>query len=768
MKYYINITIFLIIILYSIKVNTVEEDKTIHILMNRPGIEDSLYLESYNKLMNDYVSRQKNDYPTLSKYKLEFSYCILNSNDKLPLLEMYQLQKSPFSLDIEYARYLKCIVNELNNSKFDMIIMNDQLLYSDISYIQNYIIESTYDFLNIEQFLIDFNNFKVDEKKIQHHASQFFHSDYIENIGLIAPRAMLNDDLSFNYTEMSIGLSDSETLIDHFVEYVGSKYGIPTEKDSTYFDKFFKSNSNDLYDSFRRHVLSETGGNINKILDTSVENAYQSFINREKNIFKGKASYYPIINHETNGNIMVTPLSKDISVLTGKYITINKASTKMMDDLILIALELTSKEMQLFRAREFGSLPTFDIANINSKNSQSLQVSNQSINKDNNENGNHSSNNINNNNNIYSMISSEIFDIYKALKPIDIKKFFYKDKFSANYMEIRFVLPEALKVCLRENNNDMIISVFSNLLEIKESTFYSDNPVLLLSIFIVILAVALLLFTAVKIYTLRKHPILIPISPRLTNLIIIGISLNILFPCFNVIIKNYFHCRMYLVLKFLISNLIFLPILAMTFRTFYIFNNSSVVNGKKLNDKRLLIFIGIVLIGLFLTAFIISLDDKFYLRTTGTLLKDRIFWCYYDNSNHYNIFTSIYYVLIVTFLVFFGAFALYIVGSLCSVYILVGSKLTYIRKHPNENENTFSNKNNLNISDFIPSNIKELKNKDFLSKRETKKSKSDNHEKSSSTEDEYDHITNDPNNYFFNKTLENLSRNVNDNSISPS
>ena len=154
-------------------------------------------------------------------------------------------------------------------------------------------------------------------------------------------------------------------------------------------------------------------------------------------------------------------------------------------------------------------------------------------------------------------------------------------------------------------------------------------------------------------------------------------------------------------------------------------------------------------------------------------------------SNKFNKIGFIYFIIIFTicslmseisyfflnqgnFFGFFGAFALYIVGSLCSVYILVGSKLTYIRKHPNENENTFSNKNNLNISDFIPSNIKELKNKDFLSKRETKKSKSDNHEKSSSTEDEYDHITNDPNNYFFNKTLENLSRNVNDNSISPS
>jgi len=115
------------------------------------------------------------------------------------------------------------------------------------------------------------------------------------------------------------------------------------------------------------------------------------------------------------------------------------------------------------------------------------------------------------------------------------------------------------------------------------------------------------------------------------------------------------------------------------------------------------------------------------------------------------------------------AFGSYMIGSLCSVYILVGSKLLYIRKHPDQDNDT-NNINNLNIADFVPSNIEELK-KGKSPKSSKEGHRSNKHgskvrlfsQTATNTTTTYtsdiDSITDNPNNYFFNQTLEKMSHN---------
>jgi len=797
----LNITFLSTFIFYSLKINAKENSNVVNILMNKPEIEDNEYLDLYNSLINDYIINQKDIFPNLSKYKLKFSYFQINTyDDKLSIIDKYQLLNSPYSIDKDYGLYLKGILSELKNSTYDMLILDDQLLYSDVSYINNYIIETEYNFRSLEDYLSRFDNFKLDSSMLQHHNQQFINNDYTKETGIVGLPYEHDFDLIYRYGDTStsttnnngiagiantanekffssnnnfengrysimengkgkgkemissnfsqnryrrqeeinketvetmktaeptkptettettekltsspnrnntidssigLALSNNNVLINHFVEFVGSQYGIPEGKDPGYYNKFFTNNPENLYETFRNKVLAETDSNINKTLSTTVEEEFLSFIRKEKNSFKGKASYYYYLQKNIKDPIVMSPLPKDISVLTTKYLTINKKSKKEIGDLVLMAIELTSKEMQLFRAKEFGCIPTFDVAN--SENFKILQTNNYNYsnrdtdndnfnnkilsnrnnknvyfnattttnNNNNNNNDNENDNNdnndndnnnnfINNNNNFNDnntfMMNTELLDIMKTLKPIDIKKFFYKDEFSANYMEIRLILPSVLRKSLEENNHTLIIYAFNNFMEIKENTFYLKNPPLLFSIFIVFTMTVILSLVMVKIYCNRRHPVLIPISPTLTNLVILGIILNIAFPCFNVVIKDYFLCRMYLVLKFLIQNLIFLPILTMAFRIFYIFNNSRVVDGRKLNDKRLLIFIAIVVIILFFFTLIISLTDQLYLKTTGTLLEDRIYWCNFDDCNNYSIFTNVYYGIIVSFFFLF-------------------------------------------------------------------------------------------------------------------
>eukprot|EP00833_Pecoramyces_ruminatium_P017735 jgi/Orpsp1_1/1191767/evm.model.d7180000088383.1 len=447
-----------------------------------------------------------------------------------------------------------------------------------------------------------------------------------------------NSDYNFNFniTDVSIGLEDNNVLINYFVEFIGDEYGVSSNDKPESFYKLYKTDPEIFYNSFRNDVISETGLNINNTLETTVEEAYQLFINKEKKFFRGKASYYKSLKDSTNhGPIALHPLSQNYySVLTERYLALNKKSKLVKKILIEAAKELTSKEMQLFRAKEFGNIPTFDLNDTN------YQQTNVNVNV-----------NVNvsvSENDSYCYLHSDICTIYKKLKPIDIKNFFKKDEYNANYMEIRLMLPLALQKSLRENNHTLIIDTFSNIFEIKESTFYLNNPVLIFSNLFVFLIVVVLILVMIKVYKNRKHPILVPISPTLTNLVIIGIILNISLPCFNALINDILLCRIYLVIKFLIGNIILLPILAMTFRVFYIYTNTNKtkVDGRKLNDKRLLLGISIVSIGIIITATFLSFRDKYYLKTTGTLLIDRIYWCYFDEVNYYSVFTNIYYILI--------------------------------------------------------------------------------------------------------------------------
>ncbi|ORX78130.1 hypothetical protein BCR32DRAFT_270245 [Anaeromyces robustus] len=824
---FINSTISLYIISYFLflieKINTKE---VINILINPPNIstENEQYLNNYNEQINQYLVSKNID------FGVNFSYCVPEPTDGESVFYFYQSANTFFSVDTEFARNFNCTLRELKSSNYDMMILDDRFLFSDDSYITNTILESLFGFDEITNFYVNYNNdHKIKKETLSHHSANILKDGTTVDNKLYGLPYEFDFDVLYYYPEateikdllskvqnlegwknldpsgvLSVGLGNNDEIINFFAEFVRYQYDIPKEEDPSTYNKLYDRKSNDLFNLFRDYVTKLMGNNMEKSLSISNLEAYNSFMNGEKRIYKGKASdHHYFKNNNQNVTILADSLPGGKSVVSEKYLVINKNSQKPIDQLVQFAIELTSPEIQIYRSEQFGTLPTFDLKNLSNNDFANAYCSGE---------------------------NSGICTLYEQLKPILITKVLKKSRYSANYLESRLVLPISLRNTLTSKDNNVIIKTFSNLLDIWNDSLetFKLNPItaLLMGLNSLSFFTVIYLFWIIyKVYRNRKHPYIKAMSPYLTNITIIGIALKIIYPyTLNYIRTNYL-CRMNVVINFFIDNLIYTPLFAIIFRIYYIYTNVTNMScGKKLHDKRIIRYIILILFLTFMAFYILTAWDHFILITTGSIALTRTITCFYDfakyalYSNIYTVFMFILMMgmtikvhklskkygdtkfiffivlLLITSFVVQQAFStfmstsnidqvstsllftifLQLTTSVITVHLLIGNRILYIKKHPIKNKSKFNSsdfKNINNIANFVA--MKKDMNSSFSMFDTTKNSSKNTSEIYINMNSSYNTSSNNKKDQFmsnnqsfrsFSHTLQDLNSSYNDNS----
>ncbi|ORX84286.1 hypothetical protein BCR32DRAFT_291433 [Anaeromyces robustus] len=605
---------------------------------------------------------------------------------------------------------------------------------------------------------------------------------------------------------ISAGLGNNNELLTLFSEFIHYNKYIPyNEKDdeNIFFFNFLwtdEEKKNLFYNKFREHIINSTGKNINENLLISIEEAYQAFMKREKLFLKGKASYYQTFKNQ-NMTLSYKGLPNNVSALNRKYLVINRRTKKDITTLAEIALQLTSEEMQLYRLNHFSNIPTFD---LNKSNSQEFHT--------------------------YCQNNSEFCHLIQQINSFDTSKIFNRYTYSGNFMETNLIVPSYLNDYLKTNNSTKINNKLTNILNtylFSLSEMYKLDYHLLIQDIITAVVLLILIVVIILVFLNRKHPYLKAISPHLSNLTIIGMAINIMVTKLIIYSHDLVMCRLVYILKFFVLNLVYLPMFAIIFRIYYIYTNISKVNfGKKLNDKRILNIISITLLIILLITIVIGYNDEIYVTTMGVAFPTRMVMCYYVHFQFHSIFSYAYsifmfiamiimtlktikvskkfgevkYILFIVILLFSSMLSeghyiiltilgkntpfylilhiIYVIICLACVYLLVGYRLIYIKKHPIKNGTYKGNDINndyfnttINIVDFIPLKKELIKNYPFFSKSKlnnnqgtffvVKDHQNQNQNHQNEMFDPSDPIENNPNNYFFNQALKKIENEQN-------
>ncbi|KAL6625937.1 hypothetical protein U3516DRAFT_622743 [Neocallimastix sp. 'constans'] len=740
--------LLIFLIFYSYKVNARE---LYNILINKPNIGEGQYLSYYNDITNRYFILNN-----ITDVEVKFSYCNIDPEDGKSLVDLYKSYDSPFLVDKEYAAYFNCTLRELKQSNFDLMVLDERVLFSDNSYIDNTILQTEFSYHRLTDYLISFD--VKEEETIKFHDANILKDGYFETENLYGLPYELDFDILYYHNMasnlkdalnvqindlqnvgnenvsgvVSVGFSDNDELLNFFGEFIRYQYNDIKESDpSTYNLLYLKK---ELVQSLRNYLISITGTDLDKTLSTSVEEAFNSFMEGKKPLYKGKASFYKSLKEKPNNDIQVRALPENKSALTEKYIVMNRNSLKSKELLEKMALQLTSKEMQHYRAIQLGTIPTFN-----------FEIQNEEV-------------------KAYCQTNMEICNLLRSLDPIRIRNVFKKSKFSASFLEDRLVLPLALKQSLVLPNNDILRKTFMNIIDVWNQSFtdkemefdFSMIMFMVLNVFTIAVAIYFVVIF-IMVYRNRNHPYIKAMSPFLTNFTIFGIIVRILYPYSYNLVTTRFLCRMSSVLNFLVNNLVYLPLFAIILRIYLIFTNASSYSySRHLHDRKLILYIIIALIISIGVYYEISSFDEFNLTTAGSISINRLMTCMYDFDRHSyysNIYTLILFVIMIymtvkvhklskkygdtkfilfivlllisSFIFEFGFasffktngassitpssmvfFFVHIIVSIITVHYLIGNRLLYLRKHPMRNRRNLFNHKNLNnihnLIDFIP------------------------------------------------------------------
>ncbi|ORX78816.1 hypothetical protein BCR32DRAFT_269865 [Anaeromyces robustus] len=691
--------------------------KTINILIEKPDIVNMSNWDKYNNLIKNFFLVINAEKSIIRDIDINFSYNSNEPNDKTNIKQ--------------YEDYVKYVVQQLKDSTYDMMILDDRFLFSDTAVIESKYIEDTFD---LRQFHRHYMNLSSDIKKedLSYHNSKILEGGYFDN-QLFGLPFELDFDLLYHHntnqnlnnlnTEiitwddllsikngskepnlLGVALGNDDELLNYFVEYTCNKYNLSSDQHNN-FEIFYNNTSKDLYESFKKFITNSSIVNINKNMETTLENTYNSFLKEEIVLFKGKASHYKtLIKDNNNKNILAKSLPKNLSVINKKYLVINKNSKFDKKILIEAALQLTSKEMQLYKAEEFGILPTFDFT-------KSTEPSIQT----------------------YCGNNSELCSLLGKLNVINIKDIF-KSKYSAPFMEVRMLLPGSIKNYLLNNDHKELSNSFENidkLLTEKSGVIHIPIYLLYIPMGIFILGILIVIYLIIKY---RNHPYLRIFSPGFCILIIIGITLGIFNPIIRLNELSIPICKMSYVHETINTDLTLFPMFAVTYRIYTIFNNKAKDKSSKHLNKYIIIFLVLALVAIITYSSISSFFIlNFYLQSYGNINTYRNPTCEYEGnkifeflerrfnelvyivmfilviktgkvSKRFGEFKYIYimiFILIIelstSFLLshlplngYYGYYLLMcfveMIADVLLIYYLVGSRLIYVLKHPNELE----------------------------------------------------------------------------------
>eukprot|EP00833_Pecoramyces_ruminatium_P003143 jgi/Orpsp1_1/1177175/evm.model.c7180000060462.1 len=516
------------------------------------------------------------------------------------------------------------------NSTYDMAIFDDRLLLSDIELMRTYACGTyLHSFLPTDDYIFDMTDY-VKNDELKHHDNEILSHTYDEkhiyalpyekdfdliyyneldenfkNIAKSMSTLTWNELYNMTYSEPEkhtmIALGDDDNLLNFFFEYMNSQFDISKTPDNKYFDQFCEEEFVEKFYSFRDFVFDYTRNNYNRTLHLSLDDAFTYFVNDASPFYKGKASHYHLFdeieneneneNENGNGNDEKT-YSKFSSVLPPKYqsaiiehfVVINKNSIIDKDILMEIAKILTSKEMQLFKAERFGSIPTFDF---------SKKDTDSDIKK-------------------YCEMHSKICEHSEKIKKIHLKDLF-DSKYTPAFFETRLLLPSVIKRFIRFDSIDLLTFTLNNIKELvtDHMGIYSFLTYFLMSVFVI----STLIIMVLTFYH-RKHPYLKAISPNFCIIILFGyilstISILMYLPPFSVLKSKIFY-----IMETICYTIILAPMFAVTFRIYRIFKSDSLIS-KSLDDLHLIMYVSIFTGIVFIYKLIIVSCEKFYFLAYG-------------------------------------------------------------------------------------------------------------------------------------------------------
>jgi len=683
-----NIYIYVHILLICL-LNFVAAQEKIRILVEKPNtITVSNHTAKYNFIANTIQEKFKS-------YELKFDYEIDTEIEK------------PSS----YEDYYKNLAKAVKDNTYDMMVISGNTLFSDVSDIESGYVHDKADMRQMHRNFEDLTDYISKDKLSFHNESIVeggyhkgrlygipFETDFdviyyrkdspkLKNFNLQNSTwedLMANKYIYKEKESLGIPLSEEEEKINLFIEYFNDEMDLKNE-----FERLYTENSRTLISNFAQFALKT------KAEKSTLKDIYEQYINKNIVFFKGKASYFYSLR-KLNTNHTVTLLPHDYSVLDSKYLVISKNSKIDKRTLVNIALELTSKETQLMKAKRYGCIPTF-----------SLSVEDK-------------------------VPNYKVYELFNNMKPINVKEIFIGEK-SAPYAETRMLLPESIDGLI---GMDMKHTEFSNILEnVKKVLFEKIGikklPFYVLNIPMVVFIVYAVVFIGLVIKH-RNHPHMKLFSPNFCIIIIIAITMRIIHVSNKLLVQDSNLCQYIYVYESLYTDLNLFPMVAVTYRIYKIFCNTSKFKVTRNLNRNVIIFfiVGmIVMMSYSITCSQVFLE--FFFESSGKITTYRqpdcrnegpAVWESLERRVNELIYVVMVYMVIRTgsiskrfgefkyvyimfltgimeyvrnFLVdyipqesFYGYHILIIVVSMLIdalfIYFLVGSRIVYAMKHPEQ------------------------------------------------------------------------------------
>jgi len=659
MKFNFIYTTLLFIFVYSIHTYA----QKISLLLRQPDMQEAFDLlsweQNYEDSINKFLSTKNANNPLLNNVTVELTF-----------YEYYPVNEDHTS---EYLEFIKEVINYWGNSTVDMMILDDRLLFNDVALIECDSVGFYYNSRTpTRDHLVDMAPFINDRNELKFHDQRVFNDGILDEKIYGLPYE-IDFDLLYYYrtNEKSnsivdmmdklswdelillskfqskdpfyMSLGDEDDLLNLFLEYTSNNYNLSKEYDESFFNIFYNGTSEHVLNSFKGFVNTYTDNNYNKTFMVSLDQVYQQFIDEKIMFFRGKASHsrhFKVLSDFYNKTIASSLPPKFTSTLTEKYIVLNKHSRIDPKILTEVALQLTSKEMQMIRAQELGRIPTFD---INLKDDEVVG----------------------------SFCSDLNFqDICQKLRLVN--KIYMKDVFQSKYspplFETRLLLPSQIKKFIYNVNTlQQTIFTFKNIKELSTTDIQ-----LYINFIYVFMGLGILysLYTMYYVYKFRQHPYMKVISPSFCIIIIFGYILSMVEP--TMIMPPYFilKCKFLSIYDIFTTSLILLPMFVVTYRIYHIFKNESTTT-MKLNNKRLSIFIIIVILILLVYKCIIFLYDEHYYMAYGYISQSRLPYCYNEHYVVVDRIDDIYLCFTVSIKYFISIYIIIIIISIVYIYIYI-------------------------------------------------------------------------------------------------
>ncbi|ORY30270.1 hypothetical protein LY90DRAFT_512688 [Neocallimastix californiae] len=606
MKIFCN---YIVLIISFLFISFSQSEKTvINILAKQPDMPETANAEeweiNYENLINSFLAEQSVGNPALKDVEISFSF-----------YEYLPMKENGGSM---YFGYLYEISPDLDDGIYDMMILDDRILFSEMSFMESDLVETYFyhrlpsieifhplsEYVKKEE--LSFNNERtlrdgIYEGTIYGLPYEFdfdvlyYDDQNVDSINMINNmKEMTWDDLltsikSSTPNTQSIGLGDDNNLLDLLMEYASSRYQLTKKYDPLYYEIFYNKTGEEFFSSFYNFMIMYTNGNVDESIRITLDDAFADFKEKKSMFFKGKASHCNIIRSEmanTNSTFSYTLPPKYKTSVIEKFLAVNTNSKLDKNLLAEVALALTSKQAQLLRANKFGAIPTFDITKKDSIPEIKTYCTNQPY----------------------------ICDIIEKMDRVYIKDILKNEK-SSPFVEIESFLPRLIRSYLDNSDIDGAVFAFKNIFTL----LTDDLGIFKILSYIIVIAFSLFFLIIIfLIYKHKEHPYIKVISPIFCIMIIIGTTMNMCKYLQYVLPYTAFMAKFWFIYETITINLIYVPMFAVTYRIYRIFKTNLFMTNA-LDNKRLFIGISSVILAVIAYRAYIASIVSFYYLPIGSL-----------------------------------------------------------------------------------------------------------------------------------------------------